>query len=108
MRWSVKRREFIGLVGGAVAWPLDVHAQQPAMPMIGYLSGRSPDKEKSEVTAFRNGLEQSGYTEERNVAIVYRWADEQYNRLPALASDLVRLEVTVVMAAGNVAARAAK
>src|SRR5436190_4587533 len=101
----MNRRELISVLASAGACP--VWAQQ-AMPVIGYLSGRSSEKEKSEVAAFINGLAQSGYIENQNVGIVYRWADEQYDRLPAMARELIGQQVTVMMAAGNVAARAAK
>jgi putative ABC transport system substrate-binding protein len=97
----LQRRDFITLIGGtAVAWPLAARAQQ-AMPVIGYFSGRSAVSDRSMVAAFRDGLKETGYAEGRNVAIEFRFADGQYERLPALADDLVRRRVSVIFTSGS-------
>jgi putative tryptophan/tyrosine transport system substrate-binding protein len=106
----MRRREFITHIGGAVAtWPLAARAQQlPAMPVVGYLNYSSPESDTSRLTGLRRGLNQTGYVEGRNFLIEYRWAGNQADRLPALAADLVQLQVAVIVAAGVLPALAAK
>jgi putative tryptophan/tyrosine transport system substrate-binding protein len=97
-----KRREFISLLGGAAAaWPFAARAQQPSMPLIGFLHGGSAEANQGFTSTFRQGLKQTGFSEGQNLAIEFRWADGHYDRLPALASDLIGRQPTVIVAAGG-------
>src|SRR6516162_493895 len=104
----MQRRELITLLGGAATWPLAARGQQSAMPMVGFLNGGTPEGYAPMVAAVRQGLNETGYVEGRNVAIEYRWARGQYNRLSELAADLVRHQVTVIIASSTPAVLAAK
>jgi putative ABC transport system substrate-binding protein len=105
----MRRREFIALIGGAtVVWPLAARAQQPKNSTIGYFSGRSQDSEEQYRAAFRQGLEDAGYVEGRNVSVEYRYSNGQDDRLPAIAADLVRQQVAVLVATDGPSALAAK
>jgi len=104
----MRRREFIAVFGSAAAWPLAARAQQPAMPVIGFLSASTPRLFPDRLRAYREGLSEAGFIEGRNVAIEYRWADEHNDRLPALAADLVRSRVAAIFALGIPPTAAAK
>jgi putative tryptophan/tyrosine transport system substrate-binding protein len=97
----MRRREFIALIGGAAAWPHGARAQQQALPVIGFLSGGAEGPLRSTTAAFHQGLGESGFIEGRNVEILYRWAETHNDRLPALAADLVRRRVAVIVATAS-------
>src|SRR5262245_9669118 len=105
----MRRREFMTLLGGAAAtWPIAERAQQPAMPVIGFLYPGSPDANASRLGGFRQGLKDAGFAEGENLAIEYRWAHNQMHRLPELATDLVRRHVAVIAVTGVTATSAVK
>jgi putative ABC transport system substrate-binding protein len=104
----MKRREFMTMLGGAAAaWPLTASAQPTAMPVIGFLTTRSPDESNAHTAAFLRGLDEAGYVAGRNVAIEYRWGNGQYERLPALAAELAGLRPAIIVAGGDPSALAA-
>jgi hypothetical protein len=94
----MRRREFITLLGGAATWPLAARAQQPAMPVVGFLAGSAPEALGQQVAAFRDGLKEEGFVERHNVAIEYRFAEGRLDRFPEFVSDLVRRQVTMLVA----------
>jgi len=105
----MQRRKFISLLGSAIAvWPLAVHAQQPALPVVAFVRDGSLEANAGYVAAFRKGLNESGYVEGQNVAVEYRWLEGQYGRLPALMADLARRQVAVIATPGTLLAQAAK
>jgi putative tryptophan/tyrosine transport system substrate-binding protein len=104
----VRRREFVTLLGGAAAWPLAANAQQPPMPVVGFLGSTTREAFRSDLTAFHQGLSETGYVENRNVAIEYRWAEGQNTHLPILLADFVRRQVAAIVVTSNSGALAAK
>src|SRR5262245_52365722 len=109
MASHIERRKFLATLGGAAAaWPLAARAQQASMPVIGFLDPRSPDAMADRLRAFRQGLKEVGYVEGENVTIIYRFAEDQYARLPELAAELVHRRVTVISASTSTGAAAAK
>ena len=107
MASHIRRRKFLATLGGAAAWPLAARAQQGTMPVVGLLDPRSPDAMADRLRAFRQGLKEVGYVEGENVTIIYRFAEDQNDRLPELAAELVRRQVTVIAASAATAAPAA-
>ena len=104
----IRRRVVLTLLGGPAAWPLAARAQQPAMPVVGYLGLSSSEGQKSFVAGFQKGLSETGYVHGRNVAIEFRWAENEWDRFPLLAADLVRRRVSVIFAYSPAAVRAAR
>jgi putative ABC transport system substrate-binding protein len=104
MASHIERRKFLATLGSAVAWPLSTRAQQAAMPVVGFLNAASPDVSAHVVDAFRLGLKETDYIEGQNVAIEYRWAEDHYDRLPALAAELVDRRVSVIATGRNTSA----
>jgi hypothetical protein len=97
----LRRRDFIALLGGAATWPLAARAQQRAMPVVGLLASGFPETSVNRVTAFRHGLNETGYVDGQNVAVEYRWAEGRYDRFPALVADLIRRKASVIATPGN-------